>query len=117
MSIKQALREAEIVTKFLGEPWGDEKKITKREAKIIVENHGLDLLDTADDDLSDIWEWNDSISFIRGSYISRFEIWEHREDCIGSQDNLDDVCSCGIKAVLKAAKRADTVADYYNRNR
>tara|TARA_R100001143_G_scaffold61177_1_gene61504 strand:- start:58 stop:378 length:321 start_codon:yes stop_codon:yes gene_type:complete len=103
MSIKQALREADTVTKFLGDPWGFEKKITKREAKIIVDNHGLDLSDTADDDLSDIWEWNDSIKFMRGSYISRFEIWEHREDCVGSQDN-PDVCSCGIKAVLKAAK-------------
>ena len=103
MTIKQALREAEIVTKFLGDPWGFEKKITKREAKIIVENHGLDLSEIADDDLSDIWIWNDSITFTRGSFFSRFEIWEHREDCIGDQD-IRDICSCGIKAVLEAAK-------------
>ena len=103
MSIKQALREADTVTKFLGDPWGFEKKITKSEAKIIVENHGLDLSDTADTENSDIWIWNDSISFTRGSFFSRFEIWEHREDCIGSQEN-PDVCSCGIKAALEAAK-------------
>ncbi len=106
MSIKQALREADIVTKFLGAPWGFDEKITKREAKIIVENHGLDLSDIADDNGmygSDIWEWNDSIKFIRGSFLSRFEIWEHREDCVGDQEN-SDVCSCGIKAVLKAVK-------------
>ena len=103
MSIKQALREAETVTKLQGDPWGFEKKITKREAKIIVDNHGLDLSDTADTENSDIWIWKDSIIFTRGSFISRFEIWEHREDCVGSQDN-PDVCSCGIKAVLKAAK-------------
>tara|TARA_R110002096_G_scaffold179544_1_gene356535 strand:- start:60 stop:389 length:330 start_codon:yes stop_codon:yes gene_type:complete len=106
MSIKQALREADTVTKFLGDPWGFDEKITKREAKIIVENHGLDLSEIVDDDGmfgSDIWEWNNSIKFIRGSFGNRFEIWEHREDCIGSQEN-PDVCSCGIKAVLKAAK-------------
>ena len=106
MTIKQALREAEVVTKFLGDPWGFDQKITKREAKIIVENHGVDLSEIADDNGmygSDIWEWGDSIKFIRGSFISRFEIWEHTENCIGSQDN-PDVCSCGIKAVLKAAK-------------
>ena len=108
MSSKQALREADTVTKFLGDPWGDEKKITKREAKIIVANHGLDLSDTADDDLSDIWQWLEKdgysdITFTKGTFFNRFEIWEHREDCVGSQDN-PDVCSCGIKAVLKAAQ-------------
>ena len=103
MSIKQALREADTVTKFLGDPWGFDERITKREAKIIVENHGLDLSATTDDDLSDIWKWNDSIKFVKGSFFSRFEIWEHREDCIGSQEN-PDVCSCGIKAALEAAK-------------
>ena len=102
MTIKQALREAEIVTKFLGDPWGFEKKITKREAKIIVANHGLDLSATADTENSDIWIWKDSITFTRGSFISRFEIWEHTENCIGSQEN-PDVCSCGIKAALEAA--------------
>ena len=95
MSIKQALREADTVTKFLGDPWGFDEKITKREAKIIVANHGLDLSDTADTENSEIWIWKDSIIFTRGSFISRFEIWEHREDCVGSQDN-PDVCSCGI---------------------
>jgi hypothetical protein len=103
MTIKQALREADTVTKFLGEPWGFEKKITKREAKIIVANHGFDLSEIADTENSDIWIWKDSITFTRGSFISRFEIWEHTENCIGSQEN-PDVCSCGIKAVLKAAK-------------
>ena len=108
MSIKQALREADTVTKFLGDPWGFDEKITKREAKIIVANHGLDLSDTADDDLSDIWQWlekdgNSHITFTKGTFFNRFEIWEHREDCVGSQDN-PDVCSCGIKAVLKAAQ-------------
>jgi len=100
MTIKQALREAEIVTKFLGEPWGFEKKITKREAKIIVDNHGLDLSDTADTENSDIWIWSDSITFTRGSFISSFEICEYREDCVGSQEN-PDVCSCGIKTALE----------------
>jgi len=103
LTIKQALREAETVTKFLGDPWGFEKKITKREAKIIVENHGLDLSATADTENSDIWIWKDSITFTRGSFFSRFEIWEHTENCIGSQEN-PDVCSCGIKAALEAAK-------------
>ena len=108
MSIKQALREADIVTKFLGDPWGFEEKITKREAKIIVANHGLDLSDTADDDLSDIWEWDEhdghsNVKFFKGSFFSRFEIWEHREDCVGDQEN-PDVCSCGIFEALKAVK-------------
>ena len=103
MSIKQALREADTVTKFLGDPWGFDEKITKREAKIIVANHGFDLSDTAEDNISDIWEWNDSITFTRGSYLSIFEIWEHSEACIGSQEN-PDVCSCGIFEALKAAK-------------
>ena len=104
ISIKQALREADTVTKFLGDPWGFEEKITKREAKIIVANHGLDLSDTAyDDDLSDMWEWDTNVRFIKGSFLSRFEIWEHREDCVGDQDN-PDVCSCGIFEALKAAK-------------
>ena len=98
MTIKQALREAELVTKFLGDPWGFDEKATKKEAKIIVENHGLDLTATVDDDGSDIWEWNDSIKFTRGSFISMFEIWEHREDCIGSPDS--DACSCGIAEKL-----------------
>ena len=103
MSIKQALREADTVTKFLGDPWGFDEKITKREAKIIVANHGLDLSDTADTENSDIWIWKDSITFTRGSFISRFEIWEHREDCIGSQEN-PGVCSCGIFEALKEVK-------------
>jgi hypothetical protein len=107
MTITQALREAKIVKKFLGEPWGDEKKITKKEAKIIVENHGLDLSATADDDGSDIWEWSESIKFTRGSFISgieKFEIWEHTENCHGSTLSLiNDTCSCGI--LVKLASR------------
>ena len=108
MSIKQALREADTVTKFLGDPWGFDEKITKREAKIIVANHGLDLTQISDDDLSDIWTWDEhdgvsNVKFIRGGFNSRFEIWEHRTDCIGDQEN-SDVCSCGILKVLKAAK-------------
>ena len=94
LSLKQALREAELVTKFLGDPWGFDEKTTKKQAKIIIENHGLDLSATVDDDGSGIWEWNDSIKFTRGSFISRLEIWEHREDCIGSPNS--DACSCGI---------------------
>ena len=108
MTIKQALREAEVVTKFLGAPWGFDEKITKREAKIIVANHGLDLTQISDDDMSDMWEWDthdghSNVRFIRGSFLSRFEIWEHREDCVGDQEN-SDVCSCGIFEALKAVK-------------
>jgi hypothetical protein len=103
MSIKQALREADTVTKFLGDPWGFEKKITKREAKIIVANHGLDLSATADDDLSDIWEWMNGARdqavcfFSRGRFsgISKFEIWEHAGNCVGWQEDPTG-CSCGI---------------------
>lgn len=101
LTLKQALQEAKIVTKFLGDPWGFEEATTKKQAKIIIENHGLDLSATADDDGSDIWEWNDSITFTRGSFISRLEIWEHREDCIGSPDN--DSCSCGILTKIAAS--------------
>ena len=101
MTITQALREAKIVKKFLGEPWGFDEKITKKEAKIIVENHGLDLSATADDNGSDIWEWGESIKFTRGSFVSRFEIWEHTENCHGSL--INDTCSCGI--LVKLASR------------
>ena len=92
LTLQQALRESEIVTKFLGEPWGFDKSITKREARELIAHHGFELTDTGEDNGFEV-TWGDSITFTRGRFTSTFQIWEHRSDCIGDL-NDSSKCSC-----------------------
>ena len=93
ITLKQALKESGIVNKILGDPWGFDKTITKREARDLIAHHGFELTDTADSDDGFELKWGDSITFIKWDLISELKIWEHLSDCIGDLTDPDK-CSC-----------------------
>lgn len=92
LTLKQALRESEIVNKVLGDPWGFEEKITKREARDLIAHHGFELTDTGEDNGIEV-AWGDSITFTRGGVFNTFRIWEHLSDCISDLTDPNK-CSC-----------------------
>jgi len=92
ITLKQALKESGIVKKFLGDPWGFDKKITKREARELIAHHGFELSDTGQGDGFEV-TWGDSITFTRGRSTSTLQIWEHLSDCIGDLTDPNK-CSC-----------------------
>lgn len=92
LTLQQALRESEIVNKILGDPWGLEEKITKREARELIAHHGFELTDTGEDNGFEV-TWGDSITFTRGRWTSTLQIWEHHSDCVGDLTDPNK-CSC-----------------------
>ena len=92
ITLKQALRESGIVNKILGDPWGFDKTITKREARDLIAHHGFELTDTGEDNGFEV-TWGDSITFTKWHSISELKIWEHLSDCIGDLTDPDK-CSC-----------------------
>lgn len=92
LTLEQALRESDIVHKFLGEPWGFDIPITKREARKLIAHHGFELTDTGEDNGVEV-TWGDSITFTRRRWISKLEIWEHLSDCIADITDPNK-CSC-----------------------
>lgn len=92
LTLKQALRESEIVNKVLGDPWGFDEKITKREARDLIAHHGVELTDTGEDNVFEV-TWGDSITFTRGRWTSTLRIWEHLSDCISDLTDPNK-CSC-----------------------
>ena len=93
LTLKQSLRESEIVKKILGDPWGLEESITKREARDLIAHHGFELTDTGEDHGFEV-TWGDSITFTRGRFTSTFRIWEHRSNCI---EDLNDSSKCSCR--------------------
>ena len=89
ITLKQALRESGIVNKILGDPWGFDKTITKREARGLIAHHGFELTDTADSDDGLELQWGDSITFYKWDLISELKIWEHLSDCVGDLTDPD----------------------------